>query len=136
MAFTYSTAESSATHKVRGIIGDTIAKDGPRPGAIGSTDTNFSDEVIAATITQEKNWQRATANMFERLAAEWSKKASKNISSGGGSVGVNYNSVAGEFAKRAVEYRKRYGFVEDDDTVSGGVSTGVFRLGFQATNGT
>lgn len=136
MAFSYKSEETSEVHKVRGQIGDSVEKQGPRPGNDGTSGTNFSDAVITATITQEKSWQRAVANMFERLAAEWSKKATSNFSNGSQSAGHQYNNVSSEFAKRARDWRKRYGFVEDNDTVSEGVSAGVLRLGFQATNST
>lgn len=136
MTFSYSPSEPTNLDKVRGQIGDTVEKSGPRPSNDGGGGTNFSDEVIGATITHEKTWQRATANMFERLAAEWSKKASMNASGGGQSTGIQYNSVATQFAKRAEQMRSRYGYIEDDDTVVEGVSSGVLRLGFQATNAT
>lgn len=134
MGFSYKPEETTDVHKVRGQIGDTEENKGPRPKGRTDSSTNFSDEVITATITQEKNWQRATANMFERLAAEWSRMASRNFSNGSQSAGHQYNNVSSEFDKRAREWRRRYGYVEDDNTVSEGVGVGTLRLGYQATN--
>lgn len=134
MAFIYNENEADDLSKVRGQIGDTEEKSGPRPSNSGGGGTNFSDAVITSTITQEKTWQRAVANIFERLAAEWAKKASINASGSGQSTGIQYNAVAGEFRKQAKLWRDRYGYVEDDATVVEGVSAGVFNLGFQATN--
>jgi hypothetical protein len=136
MAFTYDPTEATDIDKVRGQIGDADEYQGPRPAGSGTSETNYQDEVITATIAQEKNWQRAVANMFERLAAEWAKKSARSLSSGGNSASFQYNDASARFTKLATEQRRRYGYVEDDDTVVEGVSTGVLRLGFQATNST
>ena len=134
MSFSYNPSESTDKDKVRGQIGDTIEKNGPRPHSDQGINSNYADEVITATITREVTWERAVANMFERLAAEWSKEATFSASGGGQSNSQQYSNVAAEFRKNAETWRKRYGYVEDDDTVTEGVSVGVLRLGFQAVN--
>jgi hypothetical protein len=134
MSFSYNDSETEDKDKVRGAIGDTVQRDGPRPTTNTGEGSNFSDEVITARIAREKVWQRAVANLFETLAAEWSKKASMNASGGGQSTGIQYNNVAEQYRKEAALWRKRYGYIEDDNSTTEGVSLGIINLGFQSRN--
>lgn len=134
MSFTYNPDESTNRDKVRGQIGDTIEGAGPRPTTGRSDESNYSNEVIDATITQEQIWQRAVANFFERLASEYAKKATMSATGGGQSTSFQYSNVSDMYRKLAADWRKRYGYVEDDNTVTEGVSVGVLNLGFQQQN--
>lgn len=134
MTFSYNPTESDDKDKVRGEVGDTVQNDGPRPSNQGGEFTNYADETIKARITAEGNWQRATASIFERLATEWARKANMNASGGGQSNSVQHTSTSEKYMKLAKLWRDRYGYKDDDDTVTESVSMGVMRLGFQATS--
>jgi hypothetical protein len=87
--------------RVRFYIGDTTEGAGPLPG-----DRNFFDEEIEAVIALEGAWQRAVANCYEKLAAEWSLYP--NVESD--QFGLSRSHISRNYADRVREWRGTYGY--------------------------
>lgn len=98
MSFTYSSALTSNTHKVRFYIQDTKSGNGPRPES-----ENFSDEEIAAIIEIEGSWQAAVAACFEALSAAWQDSPVFGV----GELGTTHGRIAEGYAKQAEKWRER-----------------------------
>ena len=130
MSFTYNDDETADRDKVRGTIQDTIERQGPLPDG-----RNFSNEVIDSIIALEQSWQRAVANLYERLQAAYANKATTSVNAGGMSTSYQYSNQAAEYRRLATEWRNRYGYYDDEtDAVDQSVQVGVFGYGFQETN--
>lgn len=104
MAFTYSEDLSNDRDKVRFNIGDTVEDAGVRPKR-----KNFSDAEIDAVINLEGSWQLAVANCLESLATAWAANPSYSASAASHSESRQQGNLAGEFRRRAVDWRNRYG---------------------------
>ncbi len=75
MSYTpYQPAETELRDQVRGLIGDTIRNEGPRP--YSGEDTNFADERIAKALTDHNDdVLLAAAALAHVLHAEWIRQA-------------------------------------------------------------
>jgi len=104
MAFTYTDTLLTDRDKVRFEIGDTITSSGPRP--YGSTNSNFSDNEIAAVVTAEGGWAQAAARLCEVLAREWTAEAGRV---GMADYSEDYTARADGFRKQAQDLWARYG---------------------------
>ena len=100
MAFTYVGDYSTDLDKVRENIRDVTSGSGPRPG-----NANFTDALINGIITDEGSWQRATAALFEMLAAEWRRHPSYSTDG----LRLDRSDIADGFDKIAEDWRSKYG---------------------------
>ena len=100
MAITYLGTYATDLDKVRENIRDTVDSAGPRPA-----DANFTDAVINGIITDEGSWQRATAALFEMLAAEWRRHPSYSTDG----LKLDRRDIADGFDKIAKDWRDKYG---------------------------
>lgn len=100
MTFTYDGDQGTDLDKVRFAIQDVTSGSGPLPA-----DANFTDEVIAGTITLEGIWQRATAACFEALATAWAR----HVTFRADGLSLSRSDIADQYAEQAKIWRDRWG---------------------------
>ena len=109
MGFTYNL--STQVGKLRLRIGDTKPFHGPRPheDANGDEDpydgSNFTDEELTSCVTEEGNVDRASARIFEILAAEWAVFVNITL----GPRREELSRIADKYADLAKAARAQYG---------------------------
>lgn len=105
MTFTYSASSATNRDKVRRAINDIVEFEGPLPG-----DKNFSDEeitmILAAEGTRDGQWQRGVAACLEALEAAWVRYPTFQ----GDGIALSRSHIARNYADRAREMRRRFGY--------------------------
>lgn len=100
MTFTYVGDLSTDLDNVRFNIGDTVENTGVRPSG-----GNFTDEEIGGLITREGSWQKATAAIYETLAAEYARFVNLTL----GPRREDMSDAAKMYADLAEKWRDEYG---------------------------
>jgi hypothetical protein len=100
MTFTYVGDLSTDLDNVRFNIGDTVENTGVRPSG-----SNFTDEEIGGLITREGSWQKATAAIYETLAAEYARFVNLTL----GPRREDMSDAAKMYKGLAEEWRAEYG---------------------------
>ncbi len=114
MAVTYVGTLLTDLDKIRFAIGDTVTSAGPKPA-----DANFTDAELTALVTVEGTWQRATAAVFENLAALWAK----HVTFSAGDMSATQSDVAAMYDSQAKTWRMKWGSA----AATGSGSSGVIR---------
>ena len=102
MTFTYLGTLATDLDNVRFNIGDITDGTGIRPSG-----ANFTDEEINGLVTREGSWQRATAAIYETLAAEYARFVNLTL----GPRREDMSDAAKMYKDLAKKWRAEYGSV-------------------------